>query len=165
MVNRRQFIKKLLFALAFMIFRPIAYAKPVRKPMSNAKASVFRALNGSPEDNLLKVLDMMDGVRNYWGVNDIVIIKPNVQWWNQGAPNLSSLKTFVDMIMNQPGGFYGEVIIAENSHGGATPWKHGGWVNPFIRNSSIMEVHNYNELSMYLKKSMASGFLHAIGLM
>jgi hypothetical protein len=42
-----------------------------------------------------------------------VVIKPNVQWWNQGAPNLLALKTFVDMIMDRPGGFSGEVIILQ----------------------------------------------------
>lgn len=157
-LDRRQFIKMLLFASAFITFPLKAFANPVRKPTSNVQASVFRALNGSPEDNILKVIDLIGGIKHFIGVSDIVVIKPNVQWWNQGAPNLLSLRTFVDVIMNQPGGFFGEVVIAENCHRGVTPWEHSGWVTPFNKNSDIMGIQNYNGLCMSLKQKYDKRF-------
>ena len=92
--------------------------------MKETHASVFRSVNGRPKDNLIKVLEMMGGVERFIGRDDIVIIKPNLQWWNQGAPNISALNTFVDLIFGKSEGFYGEVIIAENTHLGASPWRH-----------------------------------------
>ena len=35
---------------------------------------------------------MKGGIEKIIGAGDIVVIKPNVQWWNQVAPNLSAIK-------------------------------------------------------------------------
>ena len=59
-----------------------------------SEAAVFRSLNGRPEENLQKVLELAGGIERFIGADDIVVIKPNVQWWNQGAPNILALKTF-----------------------------------------------------------------------
>ena len=77
------------------------------------KSTVYRAVNGRPSENIFKVIDLMGGIERIIGTDDIVIVKPNVQWWNQGAPNLSALKVFVDFILNShSGGFNGEVVVA-----------------------------------------------------
>jgi hypothetical protein len=83
----------------------------------------------------------------------VVVIKPNVQWWNQGTPNLSALKRFVDLTMNRPGGFDGEVVLAENCHRGSKPWKHAGWTAQFTINSDLNRINNFNDLSQHLKKN------------
>lgn len=114
---------------------------------------IFRAINGSPEQNLTKVIDLMGGIEKLIGSDDTVLIKPNVQWWNQGAPNLPALKTFVDLVMERPGGFKGGVVLAENCHRGPRPWESdsSGWAHDFERNSEITNVTNYNELARILK--------------
>ncbi len=81
----------------------------------------------------------MGGIRTLIGEHDVVVIKPNVQWWNQGAPNMLALKTLVDLIMERPGGFKGEVVIAENCHRGKTPWNSAGWSDNFERNGIFPE--------------------------
>ncbi|MCX8012619.1 MAG: hypothetical protein N3A64_05660, partial [Desulfobacterota bacterium] len=58
---------------------------------------------------------MMGGIEKFIGKNDIVILKPNCQWWNQGRTNLAAMKGFIDLVLSIPD-FKGEIIIAENHH-------------------------------------------------
>ena len=91
------------------------------QPNTLINSLIYRSMNGSPSENLTKVVELMGGIKKIIGSDDVILIKPNVQWWNQGAPNLAALKTFVDLIMERPGGFRGEVVIAENCHRGSSP--------------------------------------------
>jgi len=150
METRRTFIKKIFTALGVLVFGRDAFAKKTIKitMKENIKSSVYRAVNGRPSENLSKVIDLMGGIERIIGVDDVVVIKPNVQWWNQGVPNLSAFNAFVDLIMNRPGGFHGEVVLSENCHRGASPWEslHSGWAPVFTRNSDLEQVHNFNDL-------------------
>ena len=74
---------------------------------------VYFARNGSPERNMEKVLELMGGIGRFIGPTDIVVLKPNAQWWNQGMTNTDAMKGFIDLVLAIPG-FSGEVIIAEN---------------------------------------------------
>ncbi len=78
-------------------------------------SKVYVAKNGTPEENLKKVMEMMGGIEKFIGINDIVILKPNAQWWNHGRTNLAAMKSFLDLVLKIPG-FKGEIIIAENHH-------------------------------------------------
>jgi hypothetical protein len=53
--------------------------------------------------------------------------------------------------MERSGGFFGEVVIAENCHRGSSPWKQAGWAHTFIRNSDLPGFGNMKELSGALK--------------
>lgn len=131
---------------------------PMRKYAENLTCTLYRAVNGKPATNLAKVIEMMGGIENLIGAEDVVVIKPNVQWWNQGAPNLAALKHFVDLVMGRPGGFRGEVVVAENCHRGASPWQHAGWIRAFERNSDLTQIHNMNDLAGQLKRKYGNGF-------
>jgi len=120
--------------------------------------TLYRACNGSPEAAMNKLVDMMGGASSLFGSDDIVVIKPNVQWWNQGAPNLCALKTFIDTIMERPGGFNGEVILGENCHRGPQPWTSAGWARPFERNADIPGINTMNDLAGHLKKKHGQKF-------
>lgn len=130
------------------------------KITKNSQSIVYRSLNGTPSENMVKVIEIMGGIENIIGENDIVVIKPNVQWWNHGATNLSALSTLVDIIMNRPGGFLGEVVIAENCHHGSEPWidESSGWKKIFERNSNIKGINNFNELTDHLKKTYGARY-------
>jgi len=130
------------------------------KITKGSQSIIFRSLNGNPPENLTTVIELMGGIDKIIGEDDIVVIKPNVQWWNHGATNLSALKTFVDLIMNRPSGFHGEVVIAENCHHGNEPWNDGttGWMKNFERNSDIKGINNFNDLTNYLKKTYGNRF-------
>lgn len=162
--SRREFLKK-----GVLVWGTIAFGSKVMANEPNNKTvkitkesscSLYRSVNGTPEDNIVKAIDMMGGIERIIGRNDVVVIKPNVQWWNHGAPNLSALKAFVDLIMNHSSGFDGEVVIAENCHRGSEPWKskHSGWSPVFERNSGLERINNFNELTNHLKKIYGNRF-------
>ena len=162
MITRRRFLNKFIIALGALAFSPNVHAKPLQsqKVTEDVQTSIYRALNGNPTDNLSKVIELMGGIERIVGRNDVVVIKPNVQWWNQGAPNLSALKAFVDLIMNRASGFEGEVVIAENCHRGNKPWKsmNSGWAPVFARNSDLEGVKNFNDLTSHLKNIYGERF-------
>lgn len=130
----------------------------LRKRIGDPSCILYRAVNSSPPMNLAKVIEMIGGIEKVIGPDDVVVIKPNLQWWNQGAPNLAALKGLIDLIMNRPGGFMGEAVIAENCHRGVSPWIHAGWASPFERNSYISGVANMNQLCQHLKKDYGVRF-------
>jgi len=69
--------------------RNVRAQKSPSKGQSNDNAcSLYRAINGSPAENLSKIIELMGGIEKIIGEDHIVVIKPNVQWWNQGAPDL-----------------------------------------------------------------------------
>jgi hypothetical protein len=82
---------------------------------SDRKSYVYMVRNDSPENNTRKLIEMMGGTGEFIGPDDIVLLKPNAQWWNQGATNTNAMKAFIEMVVELPG-FHGEVIIADNHH-------------------------------------------------
>ena len=160
MENRRQFIKKVAAAFLTMAFGHTVRAQSLttKRKTEDASCSLYRAVNGSPAENIEKTIELMGGIEKLIGADDIVVIKPNIQWWNQGVPNLLALKTFVDLVMERPGGFTGEVVVAENCHRGPKPWQSAGWVTPFERNSDLQGIRNYSELTADLKRRHAERY-------
>jgi len=78
-------------------------------------SQVYESKNSTPQENVDTVIEMMGGMNQFIGHEDIVILKPNAQWWNQGRTNLAAMKGFMDSVLSMPG-FKGELIIAENHH-------------------------------------------------
>ena len=116
--------------------------------------TIYRSLNDSPGENLKKVLDLGGGIERIVGQDDVVLIKPNVQWWNQGAPNLAALSRFVEILFDRPGGFRGEVVLAENCHRGSSPIesRQSGWSRQFERNADLDGIQTVGGLGERLKK-------------
>jgi len=122
-------------------------AKQVIKPNlgvdSDGYSYVFLSRNGTPEQNTQKVIDMIGGIEKVIDPEDIVILKPNAQWWNQGMNNTNSMKAFIELVLGLPN-FIGEIIIAENHH---FPEDNSrGWTTE-ERNGDF----NYNELIDYFQ--------------
>ena len=151
-MERKEFLHMLVRGGGLALLSPHAIANAIKIDPPAIPDIVYRAVNGSPRENLGKVIEMLGGIGNLVGAEDIVIIKPNMQWWNQGAPNLAAIDTLVSLIMNRPG-FTGEVIIAENCHRGGHPAEslYSGWAHEFERNSDITGITNMNALVSDLK--------------
>ncbi|MCK4783092.1 MAG: hypothetical protein KAV87_05025, partial [Desulfobacteraceae bacterium] len=115
-----------------------------REPKKNmgvaedGKSDVFFVKGGTPEENMRKTLELLGGITNIIDKDDIVVLKPNAQWWNQGMTNTNAMKAFMEEILAIPG-FKGEIIIADN-HQYAEP-NSRGWTTD-LRNGDF----NYNEL-------------------
>ncbi|MGH7495696.1 MAG: DUF362 domain-containing protein [bacterium] len=107
-------------------------------PASTPLSEIYVARNGTPEQNMKSVVAMLGGIEKIIGEKDIVILKPNAQWWHQGMTNTDAMKAFMDLILEMPG-FAGEIIIAENHHHQVDDAL--GWTTEH-RNGSF----NYNEL-------------------
>ncbi len=127
---------------------------------SGPKATIYRVENGSPGQNMDQLLRLMGGVGSLFEPTDLVVIKPNVQWWNQGATNLAAIASLVDLIAGHGAGFRGEIVLAENCHRGPTPWlaESSGWVQSFSRNSDLDGIDNMAQLAQLLKKRLGDRF-------
>jgi hypothetical protein len=130
-------------------------------PLENPPpCTVCRAVGGSPGDNLRTVLDMAGGAASIVGSEDVVVIKPNAQWWNHGGASLAALEALVEAVVERPGGFRGDVVIAENCHRGKAPWTRPrtGWAGRYLWNSDLPGIENLNGLCRRLKERYGERF-------
>lgn len=159
--SRRRFLETFFSMMLSTIFCRCK-GKPSMSINSNKECSftaeIFRSVNGTPSQNLQKVIELAGGIANIIGSGDVVVIKPNLQWWNQGSPNISVCKELVDSIMQHPDGFTGEVIFGENTHRGNMPWKKTAWAKTFSINSDLTVINNFNELCKLLKEEYKDRF-------
>lgn len=133
-VSRRIFFKIFIsFWLSCMslpkIFNKRLYAQKERPVISEAAVDNQRKMNlgaaddgfsyvywssgGTPKRNMKNIIDLMGGIENFIGKNDIVILKPNTQWWNQGMTNTDAMEAFIETVLEMPE-FKGEIVIADN---------------------------------------------------
>jgi uncharacterized protein (DUF362 family) len=80
------------------------------------KVDVYVAHNGSPITNVRRVIEMAGGIQRFIDSNDVVVLKPNGQWPNQGYTHTQCIKALIDEILERPGGFSGEIILTEHVH-------------------------------------------------
>jgi hypothetical protein len=94
MESRRQFLRKMATIISTIVMGCNGSAKKMqpKKQNSTTHCDLYRAVNGNPATNFEKVIDLVGGIEKIIGSDDIVVIKPNVQWWNQGVPKLAALK-------------------------------------------------------------------------
>lgn len=79
------------------------------------------------------------------GSRDVVIIKVNSQWDQRGGTNTDLVKSIIEAIVKRPGGFSGEIVIADNGQaqygaqggGGSLAWKEN---NALDRTQSMQKV-------------------------
>jgi len=161
MHSRRKFICSVaaLMTSLLTMCKPSSKNKRMKSIVkSDVISKVLVSINGTPDQNIKEVIKLLGGIEKVVGSEDIVIIKPNLQWWNQGAPSIAACNTLIEMIMNRPGGFSGEVIIGENTHRGNEPWTKTGWATTFERNNDLPGAKNYDDLCKLLKKNYDNHF-------
>jgi uncharacterized protein (DUF362 family) len=75
------------------------------------------------------------------GAEDVVLIKINSQWRERGGTNTDVVKGIIQYILKHPGGFKGEVIIADNGQGrGNLDWDN---TNAKDKTQSAQDVADY----------------------
>lgn len=111
--HRRRFLKQLGSVLAWVSLP--TFANPFQREARAAEtADIYVSKNGTPATNMRKVIEMSGGIEAYIDADDAVVIKPNLQWPNQGYTHTLATKTLIEMILQRPGGFNGEILIAED---------------------------------------------------
>jgi hypothetical protein len=168
MLSRRFFLLTSLIGILvlalYIVIKKLNQLIKLNKPnkldqINSFVSHIYICKNGTPQQNVAKVIEMMGGIEKFIGKNDIVILKPNCQWWNQGRTNLAAMKGFIDLVLNIPE-FQGEIIIAENHHFMDESLPEGekdnirGWTHLSKINGDIDGVnHNLNTLiELYHKK-------------
>ncbi len=61
--------------------------------------------------------DTTQGPSGLFNASDVILIKNNCQWNARGGTNTDLIKELIQIIVNHPDGFTGEVIIADNGQG------------------------------------------------
>ncbi len=79
---------------------------------------------GTAKENMRRLLASVGGVESFVGNDDIVLLKPNAQWWNQGMSNTDALGVLIEEILEIEG-FSGEILVCENHH--YLPADSRGW--------------------------------------
>lgn len=132
MNDRRHFLKMLILfkilLLKALLFGNRIFAKGSDKSFTGqnknendthssesngAISPVYKVSGGSPEENMAALISQIGGIDSLIGKKDIVVLKPNAQWWNQGMTNTDAMKQFMELVLDSED-FEGEIIIAEN---------------------------------------------------
>jgi uncharacterized protein (DUF362 family) len=122
LLTRRQFIARLSTLTAASLISPRLLHWATRLSHAQAlPANIYVARNGTPITNVQRVIALAGGIQNFIGYDDAVVLKPNGQWPLQGYTHTECMKALIDVILNRPGGFGGEIIIAEHVHRAPPP--------------------------------------------
>ncbi len=78
-----------------------------------AENTVYIVKNGDCFQNISKLWELMGGVTSIIDPDDVVIIKANGQWPNQGYTHTGCIKAVIDEILSIPS-FSGEILICDN---------------------------------------------------
>jgi hypothetical protein len=149
-ITRRKFLRQYGLASGALTLSPFfmeRFANYCRA--ATPLTRVYKVKNGDCFQNIAKLWDMMGGVGRYISPTDIVVIKANAQWKNQGYTHTGCIKAVIDAVLAIPG-FSGEVLLCDNiQYYGTLPQFAGqtGFVaGPDDRQNNWPD-HNYNSLA------------------
>ena len=126
-LTRREFLKALgLFAAIPVLGRKLSRLDPPSQAPSQT-VDVYVARNGTPITNVSRVIALAGGIQRFVDYDDVVVLKPNGQWPNQGYTHTLCLKALIDVILSRPGGFAGEIILIEHVHRDPTEAMSGNY--------------------------------------
>lgn len=137
-MKRREFLQSAIAASAIAGMGCNSEKKIVNAPLPEIPATVFYHKNENPEVALQKTINAMGGINAIVNKSDIVVLKVNSQWWNQGMTNTDVIAAFISLVLEIPG-FDGEIIVVDNHQ--AAHKNSLGWTTKF-RNGKF----NLNEL-------------------
>lgn len=114
-MSRRQFLRHFGIASSAFTFSAFFIERfaLVCQAASNL-TRVYRVSNGDCFQNTARLWAMLDGPAKYIGPTDVVVIKGNAQWPNQGYTHTGCIKGVIDEILKIPG-FSGEILICDNT--------------------------------------------------
>lgn len=115
-ITRRQFLKSAVTVTAAKLLSPFFKRLSPSVQAQSGPEHIYIVKNGSPTTNVQQVIALAGGIQNYVDTNDVVVLKPNGQWPLQGYTHTECMKALIDVILNRPGGFAGEIIVIEHVH-------------------------------------------------
>ncbi len=150
--NRREFLRRSGIASSALTLSPFFLDR-----LSTALATpgnltrVYKVKNGDCFQNTAKLWEMLGGPARYIGPTDVVVIKGNAQWYNQGYTHTGCIKGVIDKILALPN-FSGEVIICDNIQTNEVPGQLGFDATSSYRGHNWPD-HNWNSLAAQYRAS------------
>jgi len=116
-ISRKRFIKRAAVGAGGLTVARNLVSGSAHDAWAQPPYAVYTAKNGTPAQNVARVIEMRYGsIANLVGPSDVVVISPNGQWKEQGGTNTACMMGLIDLILDRPGGFSGEIIVTENIH-------------------------------------------------
>ena len=151
-MTRRQFLRRYGIASGAITLSPFFIERFASVcQAATALTRVYKVMNGDCFQNTAKLWNMLDGPAKYIGPNDIVVIKGNAQWPNQGYTHTGCIKGVIDQILGIPG-YSGEILICDNVQTnnvtGATGFDATNGTNGTTNNRvNNWSTYNWNQLA------------------
>ena len=133
------------------IFFPFACKKsstlisPKAPTGEDPSTKVIIVKNGTVRENITKLLELSGGISKYILPTDVVVLKCNGQWPNQGYTNTECIKYVIEAILSIPA-FSGEVLICDNIQNTSYDSECGFLASPDNRNHNWID-HNWETLA------------------
>ncbi|CAG0927091.1 hypothetical protein TFLX_00345 [Thermoflexales bacterium] len=146
-LSRRQFLAALSATAAAAPFTPILDRWLPRIMAQGSQHHLYIARNGTPITNVQRAVALAGGIQTFIGHDDAVVLKPNGQWPLQGYTHTQALKALIDVILNRPGGFAGEIIITEHVHRDSTTALNGSFC--WNMSSGYNRTNNWADMNYF----------------
>ena len=146
-LSRRQFLTALSATAAAAPFTPLLDRWLPHLMAQGTQHHLYIARNGTPVTNVQRAVALAGGIQTFIGHDDAVVLKPNGQWPLQGYTHTQSLKALIDVILNRPGGFAGEIIIAEHVHRDSTTALNGSFC--WNMSSGYNRTNNWADMNYF----------------
>jgi hypothetical protein len=114
-MSRRNFLRSFGIASSALTLSPFFLERMTAVcEAAGSLTRVYKVMNGADcFQNIAKLWELLGGSAAYIGPTDVVVIKANGQWPNQGYTHTGCIKGVIDSILAIPG-FSGEVLICDN---------------------------------------------------
>jgi len=108
---------------------------------------IYVARNGTPVTNMQQVIALAGGIERFVDHDDVVVLKPNGQWPRQGYTHTECMKALIDVILNRPGGFAGEIVIIEHVHRSVSESLNGSYC--WNMSSGSNRINNWPDMNYF----------------
>lgn len=113
MITRRRAVQLLCSIPVGLYLQSLIGCNQVKDFPIQQSTKVYKSAGEDTRGITRRLLESLGGMESLIGKEDIVILKPNSQWWSQGMTNTDVMAEFITQVLNMPG-FGGEIIIADN---------------------------------------------------
>jgi hypothetical protein len=116
--TRRDFLRYSGVASSALTFSGFFIERLTALAAAAPPTRVYKVMNGTDcFQNISKLWELLGGPGAYVSPTDVVVIKANAQWPNQGYTHTGCIKAVIDAILAIPG-FSGEILLCDNIQGG-----------------------------------------------
>lgn len=144
-MTRREFLRHFGIATGAITLSPF-FVDRFSQVLALPSNKVCLVKNGDCFQNIAKLWEMLGGAELYINATDIVVIKANAQWPNQGYTHTGCIKGVIDRILEVPN-FEGEVLICDNIQIYGIEGRYGFDALPSYRVNNWPD-HNWNSLAV-----------------